>query len=389
MTAGGFARRRDAPAPSPLPSRQSLSEPGMWRYNYSSSADLAVSAPVRVLRVEISRNHLRMSFTAGGAVRWLKRALVLPVLASAFFVGAFVSMSARPTVEVAAAAPPLLPPVRALGVRMDTLFLGGYARGSFTDALRELASDLAPEERELVGQHLDKIFDRVIRADGLGRAGRLRVAAERTLRPDGTTRSIRVLTAEAAVAGELHTAFYYEHAGQPGYFDPFGRPLEERGWEGPLPALRVTSAFGSRRMHPILRRVLPHAGVDYGARSGTPVRATADGVISIAGRNGGYGNLVEIQHPNGYATRYAHLSGFAAGVRRARWVRQGEVVGFVGSTGLATGPHLHYEVRRGGRAVDPVRVMVPGGVENQLAADSLWSTERQRLARLLARVRTG
>ncbi|MBW3628091.1 MAG: M23 family metallopeptidase [Gemmatimonadetes bacterium] len=193
------------------------------------------------------------------------------------------------------------------------------------------------------------------------------------------------LTAEAAVAGELHTAFYYEREGKPGYFDPFGRSLEETGWAGPLAAMRVTSAFGSRRMHPILQRILPHAGVDYGARTGTPVRATADGVIALAGRSGGYGNLVEVQHPNGYSTRYAHLSGFGPGVRRSRWVRQGEVIGFVGMTGLATGPHLHYEVRRDGRAVDPGRIAMAPSFSSGLAADSAWSAQRKRLARLLAR----
>jgi murein DD-endopeptidase MepM/ murein hydrolase activator NlpD len=316
--------------------------------------------------------------------RYAQRALVLPLLAAAFFVGAFVSLPARPRAQDAPL-PTVLPAMRAIGMRVDTLFVGGYASGTFTEALHTLASDLSQDERELVGQHLDKIFSDVTHQDGLGRAGRLRVAYERALRPDGTTRSIRVLTAEAAVAGELHTAFYYEHDGKPGYYDPFGRSLEESSWRGPLPSLRVTSAFGSARMHPILHRILPHAGVDYAASSGTPVRATADGMVSTAERTGGYGNLVEIQHPNGYSTRYAHLSAFAAGVRRARWVRQGEVIGYVGMTGLATGPHLHYEVRREGRAVDPVRMMAFGLVGSDLARDSVWSSERQRLARLLAR----
>lgn len=311
-------------------------------------------------------------------------ALIAPVLVGAFFVGAFASMSGESRDQEAAAIP-VMEPVRAVGIRTDTLFVGGYARGTFTDALHALAGELPGEERELVGQHLDRIFDGVVEQRGLGRAGRLRVAYERAVRPDGTTRAIRVLTAEAAVAGQLHTAYYFEQEGKPGYFDPFGRSLDDRAWTGPLPSLRVTSAYGARRMHPILRRVLPHAGVDYGASTGAPVRATADGVIASAGRRGGYGNLVEIQHPNGYTTRYAHLSGFAGGVRRARYVRQGEVIGYVGMTGLATGPHLHYEVRRGGRPVDPVRLAAVGGVSAELVMDPHWSAERRRLARLLAR----
>lgn len=317
-------------------------------------------------------------------VRWFTRALAAPLLVGAFFVGAFASMAGRPR-EQAAPLPVALPAARALGIRTDTLLVGGYARGTFTDALHTLASDMSADERVLVGQHLDKIFAGVIQEDGLGRAGRLRVAYERAVRPDGSTRAIRVLTAEAAVAGQLHTAYYYEHDGKPGYFDPFGRSLDERAWAGPLPAMRVTSGFGSRRMHPILRRILPHTGVDYGAAAGVPVRATADGMISAAGRRGGYGNLVEIQHPNGYSTRYAHLSGFAGGLRRARWVRQGEVIGFVGMSGLATGPHLHYEVRRDGRPVDPVRVTTVGAIASDLTVDPVWSAERKRLARLLAR----
>ena len=321
------------------------------------------------------------------ALNWLRRALIAPVLVGAFFVGAFASMEKQPTRKVEHV-PVTLPAMRALGIRTDTLFVGGYARGNFTDALHTLASDLSEEEREMVGQHLDRIFGRVTQDDGLGRAGRLRVAYERAVRPDGTTRGIRVLTAEAAVAGKLHTAYYYEREGKPGYFDPFGRTLDQRGWVGPLTATRVTSAFGARRMHPILRRVLPHTGVDYRASAGMPVLATADGTISAAGRRGGYGNLVEIQHPNGYSTRYAHLSGFAPGVHRSRWVRQGEVIGFVGMTGLATGPHLHYEVRRGGRPVDPVRIAATGGIPLELAIDSEWSAERRRLAHLLARTPT-
>lgn len=284
-----------------------------------------------------------------------------------------------------AAAPTRLAPAHAVGIRTDTLLVGGYARGNFTEAMRVLASDLREEERSMVGQHLDKIFAEVLEQGGLGRTGRLRVAFERSVRPDGTTRSIRVLTAEAAVGGELHTAFFHERDGKPGYFDPFGRSLEENAWAGPLAALRVTSAFGARRMHPILGRVLPHAGVDYAAATGTPVRATADGVVTVAAARGGYGNMVEVQHPNGYATRYAHLSRVAPGVARARLVRQGDVIGYVGMTGLATGPHLHYEVRRNGRPVDPVRIASLDGAPQQLGADDQWPLQRTRLARLLAR----
>jgi murein DD-endopeptidase MepM/ murein hydrolase activator NlpD len=280
---------------------------------------------------------------------------------------------------------PVLPPVRAASIRMDTLYLGGYAQGSFVEAVHTIASDLSSVERSIVGRHLDKIFSDALGGEDMERGGRLRLAYERAVRPDGTPRSIRVLAAEAAVGGRMYTAFFFENDGQPAYYDAFGRSLEGRAWQQPLPEARVTSPFNSQRMHPILARVLPHLGIDYAAPYGTPVRAAGDGSISSAERRGGYGNIVEIQHPNGYSTRYAHLSRFAPGLGRGAAVRQGEIIGFVGATGLATGPHLHYEVRRHGRPVDPEVAMVDATSTAELAYFPEWSHERERLATLLAR----
>jgi murein DD-endopeptidase MepM/ murein hydrolase activator NlpD len=278
-----------------------------------------------------------------------------------------------------------LPPARAVPLGVDTLFLGGYARGSFHDALQTIASDLSGAERTLVGRHLDKIFVGVLGGGDLERGGRLRVAYERALRADGSTRSIRVLAAEAAVGGRMHTAFFFEHDDQPGFYDPLGRSLDARAWVRPLPQTWVTSPFGSERMHPILQRVLPHLGVDYAAAAGTPVRAAGDGSVAAAEWRGGYGNLIEIQHPNGYTTRYGHLSGFAPAAQPGTFVRQGEVIGYVGATGLATGPHLHYEVRRRGRPVDPEIALAEANFGAELPFSPEWSAERQRLSHLLAR----
>jgi murein DD-endopeptidase MepM/ murein hydrolase activator NlpD len=281
-----------------------------------------------------------------------------------------------------------LPPISAVGVQFDTLFLGGYASGTFTDAVRTLNGDFTAEERALVGQHLDRIFIAALAKDGLGRTGRLRVALERTLRPDGTTRALRVLGAEVAVAGRLHTAYYFERDGRPSYFDALGRALDPDAWEGPLPNVRVNSAFGARRLHPILNRVLPHTGVDLAAAAGDPVRATADGIVVSSGSRGGYGLLVELQHPNGYSTRYAHLSRIAGDIRPSGVVRQGEVIGYVGMTGLATGPHLHYEVLRRGNPVDPMRVAGDAALSARLSAEPRWPQERRRIGELLAQVPT-
>lgn len=301
---------------------------------------------------------------------------------------ALASLPGSDAEPAASAAPVRLPAARAIPVRVDTLFLGGYAGGSFSQALRVLASDLSAAERGMIGRHLDKIFLPLLPDDGLGSSGRLRVAYERVVRPDGSTRSIQVLAAEAAVGGSLHKAFFLDAADRPGYYDELGRSLDPAAWVRPLEHTRVTSPFRMDRMHPILRRVLPHNGVDYAALAGTPVRATGDGSVTHAGPRGGYGNMVEVQHPNGYSTRYAHLSRIAPGVAEGRMVEQGEVIGYVGMTGLATGPHLHYEVRRRGQPVDPESVTPELGPARDLGFAQEWRSERRHLARLLGRAPT-
>ncbi len=320
---------------------------------------------------------------------WASRAAV-PLAAFAAILclgGAAAASWSRPEGDTSGPAPVLLPAVQATPGRVDTLFLGGYAEGSFTAALLTLASDLSPSERGMIGRHLDKIFVPLLPEDGLGSGGRLRVAYERVVRPDGTTRSIQVLAAEAAVGGSLHKAFFFDGRDKPGYFDEMGRSLDPAAWARPLEVAHVTSGFRLDRMHPILRRVLPHNGIDYAAAAGTPVRATGDGSVAFASRRGGYGNLVEVQHPNGYSTRYAHLSRIAPGVGQGSMVSQGDVIGYVGMTGLATGPHLHYEVRRRGRPVDPATV-ADAGPSVDLGLAPAWRTERRQLGRLLAKAPT-
>lgn len=313
----------------------------------------------------------------------LAAALVLGALSLVSAAAAFAAH--QPAGATSADALPVLPAVRATPLRVDTLFLGGYARGSFAEAVGTVAVALSTGERTMIGRHLDRIFPNLLVAQGLGGGGRLRLAYERVSRPDGTTRSIRVLAAEAAVRGELHRAFFFETGERLGYFDGRGRSLDSRGWARPLSVLRVTSPFGFRRMHPIVGRLLPHTGTDYAAAAGAPVFATGDGNVSFAARRGGYGNLVEVQHPNGLATRYAHLSRIAAGVRSNTPVRQGEVIGYVGMTGLATGPHLHYEVRRRDRPMDPESLSPLDGPGAEVGTDLAWRRERRQLGALLAR----
>jgi murein DD-endopeptidase MepM/ murein hydrolase activator NlpD len=281
----------------------------------------------------------------------------------------------------------LLPPTSAIGIQLDTFLVGGYASGRFADAVGSLDGDLSREERVMIGEHIEKIFAGILPPAGLARTGRLRIAYERAVAPAGTTRSIRVLGAEVASEGRIHTAFYFDDGKDQGYFDPAGSPLQAQGGTGPLPVLRVTSRFGSSRMHPILNRVLPHTGVDLAGRQGEPVRAAGDGIVTSAGANGGYGLLVELSHPNGRGTRYAHLSRIAPGVLPRRVVHQGDVIGYVGMTGLATGPHLHFEIRRRGLPVDPM-AWLAGSSFASIPATAEWSRERRILSTLLARTPT-
>lgn len=148
----------------------------------------------------------------------------------------------------------------------------------------------------------------------------------------------------------------------PATTDPLGRidqaPVPD-GPTAPLDFLRVTSSYGLRR-HPILGFTRMHQGVDFAAKEGAPVMAAADGVVTQAGPEGGYGNLLRIRHAGGWATGYAHLSAFAPGIRAGRVVTRGEVVAFVGHTGMATGPHLHYEVSLNGVKLDPMQTPFGG-----------------------------
>ncbi|HEX9731128.1 MAG TPA: peptidoglycan DD-metalloendopeptidase family protein [Thermoanaerobaculia bacterium] len=146
----------------------------------------------------------------------------------------------------------------------------------------------------------------------------------------------------------------YRHGDDGGYYDAEGQPLRKMFLRSPLPFSRVTSRFSHRRFHPILKVHRPHYGVDYGAPTGTQVRVTAHGTVDFVGATKGSGKMVKVRHANGYLTAYLHLSRYASGLRRGQRVRQEEVIGYVGSTGLATAPHLDYRVQKNGRWIDPL-----------------------------------
>jgi murein DD-endopeptidase MepM/ murein hydrolase activator NlpD len=172
----------------------------------------------------------------------------------------------------------------------------------------------------------------------------------------------RVIAAEFVNQDKTHRAVYFQDdTGRGGYYSPNGKNMRKAFLRSPLAFSRITSRYSNRRFHPVLRKWRAHRGIDYGAPTGTPVRATASGRVKFAGRKGGYGQLISLRHANGYGTRYAHLSRFGKGVRRGARVEQGQVIGYVGKTGLASGPHLHYEFLINGKQRNPMKLALPPG----------------------------
>lgn len=184
----------------------------------------------------------------------------------------------------------------------------------------------------------------------------------------------RVLGAEFVNAGKVYRALWFAQGDNGGYYTDDGSPLKKSFLRSPLEFSRVTSGF-SRRFHPILREWRAHNGIDYGAPSGTKVRATADGTVDFAGAQGGYGNIVILKHTGQHTTAYAHLQGFAKGIRKGARVQQGETIGYVGSTGWATGPHLHYEFRIKGQPTDPLTTKMAAGTPLNAQQLPLFRTE--------------
>ena len=212
---------------------------------------------------------------------------------------------------------------------------------------------------------------------------RFQVAFERLVSEDGEVRFGRVLAADLTMSGKDLTAFRFDSDGHTAFYDAEGNSLRRAFLRAPVQFRRISSTFARARFHPMLGLTRRHEGTDYAAAPGTPVMAAGDGVVLRAGRAGGYGNLIEIRHRSGITTRYGHLQGFARGMRAGARVEQGQTIGYVGSTGLATGPHLHYEFRVNGVAKDSRRVELGNGapIGDRLRAD--FDRERDRLLQLL------
>ena len=245
----------------------------------------------------------------------------------------------------------------------DTILLAGLIDSNPYDS--ELSGDvdkLTPGEFHGIIFRLSQIFGWQIdfRRD-LRKHDAYRLVVAREVRPDKSIRSTMVLAAEFRNNGRNLSAIRFQPSdtARVEYYDEAGEALRGEFLLAPLDLARMTSGFNLRRFHPVLRQTRPHLGVDYGAARGVEVRATGSGRVTRAGSWGTYGTMVEIRHANELRTRYAHLSGIARGVRSGVHIEQGQVIGYVGSTGLSTGPHLHYEFLQNGRQVNPARMDWP------------------------------
>ena len=268
-------------------------------------------------------------------------------------------------------------------VQTDTVFATGQIRSSLWMAVMGSPSlQFMPSgDRARLMDALDRIFQWEVDFHRQVQPGdSYRVVLERDVRPDGSMRgSGRIVAAEFINEGTPYHAFWFDVSrdGEGAYYDPQGRSVQRQFLLKPLEYRRISSRVQSARFHPVLRRWRAHNGVDYAANTGVGVMATADGVVTHRGWSGSYGNLVEIRHSRGFVTRYAHLSGFGSGVLAGTRVRQGQIIGFVGMTGLATGPHLHYELRQNGRVRDPLDIRIPPG---EPILEAAWPRWEARLA---------
>ena len=264
--------------------------------------------------------------------------------------------------------------------RIDTLLVSGAIEASLWTSLIENEGlvDMPYNDKGILVDELDKVFQWQLDFSRQIQPGdEFRVVFERQVRPDGSMRGGHVVAAEFVNIGKSYRAVWFDPNGdgQGSYYDEEGNSVRRSFLLKPLSFRRISSRFSNGRAHPILNTVRAHRGVDYAADAGTPIMATADGVVQSRGALGGLGNAVVIAHANGFTTRYGHMSRFAAGVRVGSRVAQGDVIGYVGMTGLATGPHLHYEMIRSGRHVDPLAVDLPNGDPVPSDAMDRWALE--------------
>ena len=257
----------------------------------------------------------------------------------------------------------------------------GTIKTSLYDALDVAISDtlLPVAERRMLAWAIADVYDWELDFTRDVRPGdRFDILFERLESQEHERRFGRILAARVEAAGSSNYAFWYATADGSGFYDDQGRSLRRAFLRAPLEFRRISSRFGGR-YHPVLKRWRSHQGTDYAADRGTPVRATADGVVTKAGWDGGYGLMVELRHPNGVRTRYGHLSNVGPNVHVGARVTQKQTIGYVGSTGLSTGPHLHYEFLVGGRPTNPQRKDAGAGRAVPTGQRASYDAARERL----------
>ena len=269
---------------------------------------------------------------------------------------------------------------------IDTVVVSGTITSTLGDAMEDAARDLLPASarQQLVYTLAEDIFEyRVDMSRDLQVGDRFDVVAQRRRLGDGldqVTRIDTVFGATMTLSGKTTQAVLFRSARVAGiYFDQDGKPMRSGFLRNPVSFRRISSGFGMRR-HPILGTMRAHQGTDYAANAGTPIRAIGDGTVIRAGWHNGYGNVVDIRHANGYVSRYAHMRGFARGVHAGARVTREQTIGYVGSTGLSTAPHLHFEVLVKGVHRNPRSVLA------NVSADPIPASERIAFAE--ARTRT-
>jgi murein DD-endopeptidase MepM/ murein hydrolase activator NlpD len=382
-------RRQAQPAPPPLLLAQAYARPLERVHQERLTGSETVAGLLRRLRLQGDQAQAILDqlsdSTAAGRLR-AGRALELRLSTRTGGVRSLqLELDADRVLRVDGRRGPVRARVDSVQVRTDTAVFSGQVRYSLYEALLNGKGEVPRGERERIADQIaDQIFaTRIDFTRDLQRGDRYQVLYERVVRPDGSARRARLLAVRFLLSGRMHEAYLYRHEGSDGWYDGKGESLKRGFLRAPLEFRAISSGFSRGRYHPILHLVRAHAGIDYAAAPGTPVRAVADGVVRRAGWSGGYGNLLELAHARGYSTRYGHLRAFARGIHPGSRVRQGEVVAYVGMTGLATGPHLHYEFRSQGLPLNPASVKEIAGEPVESGRDSRFRrTVQQRVAAL-------
>lgn len=251
------------------------------------------------------------------------------------------------------------------------------------------ATDAAQIPDPVASQLVDMFSTNINFASDLRRGDRFHVVYESFWHDGHPVRTGRVLAGEFHNASNMYEAVWFDDPkskGQGGYYSMDGKSLKKAFLKSPLAFTRISSGFSIRK-HPILGKWKQHTGVDFAAPTGTPIRASGDGSVDFVGTQNGYGNIVILKHWNGYSTAYAHMSRFVPSLKKGSKVSQGDVIGYVGSTGWATGPHLHYEFRVNNQPRDPMSAKVPNAQPLSTAQMQRFQTVANDMNRRIALLR--